>query len=229
MNITRIAGPAGVIVLAALTLSPQVLAQGNSNKPPQGAVTVSLDAKPNPVVFGSPMTLSGKVAGDAKADIVIRFEQDTTKPYGDKYTPSAFTAKTTNGGQWSVAIKPTVNTQYRALAQTSPAVTSGARLVNVRPLIGLRVSDSTPRRGSLVKFSGSVFPAHDGMRVSIQRRTSTGGFAPVARPMLVDAGAAKSTYTRRLRIFRDGVYRVKLTGHGDHVSGYSRLRTLTVH
>jgi len=228
MNIKHIAGTGGAVVLAALAISPQVLAQGNSNKPPQ-AVSVTLDAKPNPVVFSAVTTISGKVTGENKAGVVIRFEQDTTKPYGDQYTPSTLTTTTKAGGNFSVAYKPTVNTQLRAIAHTSPPVTSNARLVNVRPLVGLRVSDSTPRRGSLVTFSGSVFPAHDGSRASIQRRTSTGGWVTVARPLLNDAGTAKSTYTRRIRIFRDAVYRVKVAGHDDHVNGFSRLRTLTVH
>ncbi len=229
MNMKRISGTGGAVVLAALAIVPQALAQGNSNKPPPAANAVSLDAKPNPVVFGSSTTLSGKVTGDTKAGVVIRFEQDTTKPYGDKYTASAQTATTQNGGQFTLTFKPTVNTQLRAIAQASPPVTSNARLVMVRTLVGLRISDSTPRRGSLVTFSGSVFPAHDGAKALIQRRTSTGGWLTVARPGLRDAGAAKSTYTRRLRIFRDAVYRVKVAGDGDHVNGFSRLRTLTVH
>ncbi len=231
MNLTHIAGTGGAVVLAALAVSPQVLAQGNSNKPPKPPtpVTVSLDAKPNPLVFGTVTTLSGKVNGNSAAGVVIRFEQDATKPYGDRYTAAAITATTKAGGQFSVAYKPAVNTQLRAIAQNSPPVTSNARLVMVRTLVGLRVSDSTPRRGSLVTFSGSVFPAHDGTRASIQRRTSTGAWAPVARPLLNDAGTAKSTYTRRIRIYRHGVYRVKVTGHDDHASGYSRLRALTVH
>ncbi len=227
MNIKHIAGAAGAVALAALTGSPQVLAQGNSNKPPPG-VSVTLDAKPNPVVFSTVTTLSGKLAGETKAGVVIRFEQDTTKPYGDKYTPSTLTTTTKAGGQFSVAYKPTVNTQLRAIAQASPPVTSNARLVLVRTLVGLRVSDSTPRRGSLVTFSGSVFPAHDGQRALIQRRTASGGWITVARPGLRDAGTAKSTYSRRLRIFRDAVYRVKVPGDGDHVNGFSRLRSLNV-
>jgi hypothetical protein len=229
MNINHIAGCAGAVVLTALAVSPQVLAQGNGNNKPPQAAAVTLDAKPNPVVFSSVTVLSGKVSGTTKAGVAVRFEQDTTKPYGDKYSPISLTATTQAGGQYSVNLKPAVNTQLRAIAQTSPPVTSSARLVMVRPLVGLRVSDSTPKRGSLVTFSGSVFPAHDGQRALIQRRTSTGGFATIARPLLADAGTAKSTYTRRIRIFRDGVYRVKVAGDGDHVNGYSRLRTLTVH
>ncbi|MEY2514329.1 MAG: hypothetical protein QOJ89_1687 [bacterium] len=228
MNIKHIAGTGGAVVLAALAISPQVLAQGNSNKPPQAA-SVTLDAKPSPVVFSSVTTLSGKLSADTKSGVVVNFEADTTKPYGDKYTPIALATTTNAGGQFSVAYKPAVNTQLRAIAKASPPVTSNARLVLVRPLVGLRVSDSTPRRGSLVTFSGSVFPAHDGTRASIQRRTASGGWVTVARPLLNDAGTAKSTYTRRIRIFRDDVYRVKVAGHDDHVNGFSRPRTLTVH
>jgi hypothetical protein len=229
MNIKRISGTGGAVVLAALAIAPQVLAQGNSGKSTPPANAVNLDAKPNPVVFSAVTTLSGKVSGDTKAGVVIRFEQDTTKPYGDRYTPAALTATTKAGGQFTLAYKPAVNTQLRAIAQASPPVTSNARLVMVRPLVGLRVSDSTPRRGSLVTFSGSVFPPHDGQRALIQRRTASGGWLTVARPGLRDAGTVKSTYTRRLRIFRDAVYRVKVAGDGDHVNGFSRLRTLTVH
>ena len=89
MNIKHIAGTGSAVVLAALAVSPQVLAQGNSNKP---AVSVSLDAKPNPVVFSAVTTISGKVTGENKAGVVIRFEQDTSKPYGDKYTCLLYTS-----------------------------------------------------------------------------------------------------------------------------------------
>ncbi|MBA3745954.1 MAG: hypothetical protein H0W96_00445 [Solirubrobacterales bacterium] len=221
----RIAPPT-LIVLAALSTSPHVLAQGNSNKPKTS--TVTLDAAPNPVVFGSVTTLTGTVAGPTNAGTVVRFEQDTTKPYGDQYKPIAQTATTNNAGKFTVAFKPSVNTQVRAIAQASPPVTSGPRLVLVRSLVGLRVSDSTPRRGSLVTFSGSVYPAHDGQRALIQRRTSSGGWTTVARPVLQDAGTTRSKYTRRIRIFRDAVYRVKVAGDADHVNGYSKTRSLRI-
>ena len=213
----------------ALTPGSQALAQGTSGKPPKPAAAVSLDAQPNPLVFGSLTTLSGKLTGQTKAGVVIRFEQDATLPYGDSYQPSPLTATTGAGGNYSVTAKPLVKTQYRAIAQDSPPVRSAPRLVLVRSRVGLRLSDSTPRRGSLVRFSGSVYPAHDGLRVLIQKRSPSGRFVTVARPRLRDAGSTYSTYTRRLRIFRDGVYRAKLPSDGDHVNGFSRARSVTVH
>lgn len=214
----------------ALTPGSQALAQGTSGKPPKPAAAVSLDAQPNPLVFGSLTTLSGKLTGQTKAGVVIRFEQDATLPYGDSYQPSpTLTATTGADGKYSVKAKPLVKTQYRATAQNSPPVPSAPRLVLVRSRVGLRLSDSTPRRGSLVRFSGSVYPAHDGLRVLIQKRSPSGRFVTVARPRLRDAGSTYSTYTRRLRIFRDGVYRAKLPSDGDHVNGFSRTRSVTVH
>src|ERR1044072_7037744 len=222
----RIAAPA---VAGLALLAPQVLAQGNAPPKPPGTAAGTLDAKANPLVFGQVTTLSGDVSGKDSGGVKIRFEEDATRPYGDSYKPSALSATTANNGKYSVAAKPLVNTQYRAIAQASPPVTSAPRLVLVRTLVGLRGSDSTPRRGSLVTFSGSVFPAHDGARALVQRRTRSGGFVTLARPALQDAGAQKSTYTKRLRVRSDGVYRVKVAGDGDHVNGYSRLRTLDVH
>ena len=51
----------------------------------------------------------------------------------------------------------------------------------------------------------------------------------MVRTKLRDAGSAKSTYSRRVRIYRDGVYRVKVAGDGDHINGFSRLKTIDVH
>ena len=208
-SISRTIAIAAPAVAGLAMLAPGVFAQGNKPpKPPAAAVT--LDAKPNPLVFGQITMLSGDVAGKDSGGVKIRFEEDATRPYGDSYKPSALTATTANNGRYAVAAKPLVNTQYRAIAQTSPPVTSAPRLVLVRTLVGLRVSDSTPRRGSLVSFSGSVFPAHDGGRALIQRRTRSGGFVTLARPALLDAGTQRSTYSKRLRVRSDGVYRVKV-------------------
>ncbi len=65
--------------------------------------------------------------------------------------------------------------------------------------------------------------------VRIQRRSPSGRFVTVARTRLRDAGTVRSTYSRRVRVYRDGVYRVRVTGDGDHINGVSRLKTIDVH
>lgn len=213
----------------ALACVPAAAAQ--SAKVPKGAKddsAITLAAKPTIVVYSGVTTLSGRVSGaDARA-VTVRLEEDSTRPYGDSYKPSGATTTTDPSGRYAFALKPLQNTQYRAIAHASPRVTSAARLVLVRTLVGAKVSDSTPVRGTLVRFSGSVFPAHDGRPVHIQKRSTTGRFVTVARTTLRDAGAARSSYSRRIKVVRDGVYRVKVPGDGDHVNGFSRARSIDV-
>ncbi len=212
----------------ALAFAPAAVAKPPS-QPQSGATAITIDAKAAIIVFSGATTLSGRLSG-AKADgVSVRLEQDDSRPYGDSYKPTGSTAVTASNGKYEFSVKPLLNTQYRVVAKASPPVMSSAKLVRVRMLVGLNLSDMTPARGSLVRFSGSVFPAHDGRTAHIQKRSPSGRFITVIRTRLRDAGDAKSTYSRRVRVFRDGVYRVKIAGDADHVNGFSRLRTMTVH
>jgi len=220
-------------VALALAFAPAATAQKPKAPPtpvtPPAGPSITLDAKPSIIIFSGVTTLSGRLGGPKAGSVGLRLFRDTTRPYGDSYRFAGKTATTDRNGRYSFAVKPLVNTSYRVVASTTPPVTSPARLVLVRIKVGIRVSDRTPRRGSLVRFYGSVFPAHDGRTVSIQRRTRSGSFRTVVRTRLRDAGTTKSTYSRRLRIYRDGVYRVKVAADGDHANGLSSLKSIDVH
>jgi hypothetical protein len=219
-----------ITAVAGATLAPAALAAkpGKPTPPGKAGYALSVDATPNPVVFGASTTLSGKLTGPTAAGVTIRLEQDVTLPLGDKYVPTGATTTTAASGAWSLAASPRVNTLYRAVAQTSPDTTSPVERVNVRPSIRLSLSDSTPRKGQLVRFSGTVTPAHDALTALIQKRSSTGAWITVARAALSDDGPSRSSYARRLRVRASGVYRVKLAEHADHTNGFSRLRTVRV-
>jgi hypothetical protein len=200
-------------------------------KPPttNGSSALSIDAAPATLVFGGSTTLSGKLTGPRASGVVVRIEQDTTVPLGDSFVPTTQTATTAGNGTWTASVRPSVNTLYHAVAQTSPPTTSPVKRVNVRPLVRLSLSDATPARGSLVRFSGAVAPQHDGRRVLLQRRGTDGVFRTVVLARLRDAGSSRSVYARSLRIRSTGVYRAKIAQHADHTNGYSALRTITVH
>jgi hypothetical protein len=222
------------VAMLALAVAPAAAAKPTppANPPGQakpGAAAITLDAKPAIVVFSGATTLSGRLSGAKAYSVAVRLEQDDSRPYGDAYKATGKTATVANNGNYAFTVKPLVNTQYRVVAQDSPPVTSAPKLVLVRTLVGLNLSDSTPARGALVRFHGTVYPAHDGRAVLIQKRSPTGRFVTVGRTTLRDAGTAKSSYSRRLRVFRDGAYRVKVSGDADHVNGYSRVRTINVH
>ncbi|MBW3608940.1 MAG: hypothetical protein KY463_11395 [Actinobacteria bacterium] len=217
----------GVSLALAVALAPAAVAAKPAKPAPASALTIA--AKPTIIVFSGATTLSGRLSGAKVDGVKVRLEQDTTRPYGDSYTATGTTALTASNGRYTFGVKPLVNTRYRVVAQASPPVASPATLVRVRIRVGLNVSDTTPARGRLVRFSGSASPAHDGRTAYIQRRSATGRFITVGRTTLRDAGSTRSTYSRRLRVSRNGVYRVKVVGDADHINGFSRLRSLTVH
>jgi hypothetical protein len=62
----------------------------------------------------------------------------------------------------------------------------------------------------------------------LQRRGSGGSYRTVARTGLPEAGEARSTYSRRLRVFRDGVYFARVLG-GGHLAGTSRRRRIDLY
>jgi len=193
-------------------------------KPPAGAPALTLDAAPNPLVFGTPVKLAGKLSNTASdRGVVVRLEQDQTRPFGDSYKSTGLTATTENNGSYGFAFKPAKNTQYRAVAQASPPVTSNPRLVLVRPLVGLRVSTQRPVAGRLVRFFGIVRPARSGGTAIVQKRTSR-GFVTVARRRLSGSGGS---YSIRARVRSAGDYRVKVPGNAEFVNGLSRLVRIT--
>lgn len=101
---------------------------------------------------------------------------------------------------------------------TSPTV-----LVRVRYLVTFRANDYTARRGQLIRFSGYVRPARLGRVVRIQRRRANGTFRTIARARLRRSTiAGRSTYTRRIRVYRTAVYRVRISADADHATGTSR-------
>ena len=131
-------------------------------------------------------------------------------------------------GDAAFTTRPRRNDSYRAVARTTPEQMSAESLVKVAPLVGFRVSDSTPRAGSRVRFSGTVRPRHNGRRVYVQRKIGTGSFVDdpqddpreprPPRPRSTRCGCASA---------RAATYRVRILGHADHAMGISRERVLT--
>src|ERR687895_2005236 len=206
-------------LVAALAL----VAPGVAQKPPKSG-SLTLRASADQVTYSNPVTLTGKVKG-AKAGVIVSLERRSTDAAA--FVPAA-TVATDRNGDFSFTQRPSKSTVYRATAATTPPAVSREVTTAVAPLVGLRVGDSTPRKGQRVRFRGTVRPQHDGTRVAIQRKRRDGTWATVATPLLRDAGSAYSRYSKRLRIRRSGTYRTVIAGHADHAEGISRERTLTV-
>ena len=213
-------------LLAALALTifavPTVAAQKKPNQ------QLSIAAAPTTVTFGNELKITGKLTGGSARDVSgqnVTLESDAF-PYEGRFERVA-AGDTNDAGEYSFTLKPGTNARYRA--EVKPNTQSPVVTVNVRVKVTMAVSDTTPKKGARVKFSGAVAPAHDGKVARVQRKTST-GWKSIAKAPLVDAGEEISTYSKRVRITRTGRYRVRFSpGDGDHVAGKSRARRITVH
>ena len=212
-----------LIVAAALAAALAFTATGQAQKPPKsGAVTLKASAAQ--VTFPTPVTLTGKVKG-AKAGVLVTLERRAAD--ATAFVPAG-TATTDGNGDYTFTQRPAQSSVFRATAATTPPATSADTPVAVAPLVGLKVSDSTPRKGQRVRFRGTVRPQHDGTRVAIQRKRADGTWVTVKSPLLRDAGSSYSRYSKRIRIRRTGTYRTVIAAHADHAEGVSRERTLTL-
>jgi hypothetical protein len=198
--------------------------------PAASTPAVTIDAAPATVTFGRSTRIAGRVTGSGAG---VKVQLDASPfPYTDPFKPAA-NGTTVDGGAYAFTVAPTLNTRYRVEAKAAPDATSAVVTVNVRPRVGLRLSDRTPRRGQRVRFAGSVLPAHDGSRVRLQRRTRT-GWKTIATPLLRAAtpvnGVARSKYAKRLRVRSSRTFRtVFVPTDGDHVRGKSPKRRARVH
>src|SRR6266576_6237819 len=126
------------------------------------SVTISV-SRPS-VVYGGSVTLSGKIA-DSSAGQTVNV---LAEPSGASSFSALGSVTTTAGGRWSDAVKPTIETAYKAtwMNATSPTVT-----VKVRPLITLTLVNAS--NGT---FSSKVTAARSfaGKFVLVQRLSSTG-------------------------------------------------------
>jgi len=212
-SIITIAAFLGVTVLAV----PAV----DAAKPQPRNLTI--DASANTIKVGGTVTLSGKLNGTNNGGRSVTIEQD---PFPIDTFTNAGTATTNATGDWTFAHKPAVNTRYRARSGNADSKTVD---VMVRPAISLTVSDRTPSAGSRVRFSGQLCPEHDGVAIAPQRRFGT-KWRTLRKPVLKDIPAGTcSSYSKRLPVRKDGVYRTRFLGDADHVAGNSRGKRLNVH
>jgi hypothetical protein len=214
---------AATALVACVAVPAGAAAQKPPQKPPKQPGKLSLRATPNPVKFGKSVTIAGKLTGPGNAEKAVTLSEDPFV-FGD--WTSVGTATVDAQGDYSFVRSPTVNTRYQA---RQGGLESEIVTVSVSPRVSLRLSDRTPAAGKRVRFSGRVCPQHDGVSLALQRRTAPKQWRTVARVVTADAGDECSTYSRRRRVRRDGVYRTFFSADADHAAGSSRARRIDVH
>ena len=189
---------------------------------------VDIAAAVGVVTYGRSTVVSGKVRGPKAGAIQVVLEKQAW-PYTTPFKPTGAVTNTGSNGHYAFGVSPRVRTHYRVVAKTAPPVTSATVTVGVRYAVSFFVSSRFVHPGARVRFFGSVRPAANGRLVLIQRLTSTGVYRTVARAVLhATTSSTRSSYSKRLRIYRSGVYRVRIGAHLPYGASNSRSRGITV-
>jgi hypothetical protein len=193
---------------------------------PNQVTDVGIGVDPFAITYGQTATVSGQLTGrDVRQPLVL---QGAPFPY-QAFGAIAQGASGANG-RYSFAVAPPITMRYQVSSTINSSIGSGVVQLTVSQRVDAAVSDSTPRRGQPVRFSGTVGPGHPGAVAYIQRRVpATGRFRTVKRTHLLDAGLTSSVFTARLRIRHTGLYAVRVRGTAYNAPGYSGLIAIHVH
>jgi hypothetical protein len=187
---------------------------------------VSLAATPNPVAFGSPVTLAGQLTGTGNANRQVVL-QSNPFPYTQGFQNASNVQVTDAAGNFSFPLLSVpLNTQYRVQMPQKPEVVSPIVSLGVAVMLTTHVSSHRVTRGARVRWSGTVRPASDGARVVFQRKKGT-RWVQVSHTFARGSGKS-SHYSKRVRISRGGTYRAVVQVAGAFVGDegtHMHLRT----
>jgi hypothetical protein len=213
--------------LAAVLAAPLVAGGAPSSPVTTSAVELTIGADDSPITFDSSTTISGRLKGaKVRSGVTVNLQKQTFPFTGDFVTTKTTTTRA-NGTYTFGNVAPTENSRFRAVS-SSPETTSDTVEVEVAIKVVLRLSDSTPHKREVIRFSGTASPEHDGRTVYIQRKSHTGRWHSVKKTTLKDAGSELSRFSKRYRIRRDGTFRARVFHDSDHEDGTSREKHANV-
>jgi hypothetical protein len=181
----------------------------------------TLAANPNPVTWGTGVTLTGQLTGTGNAGRQVKL-QTRGFPFTTSFADFGNASVTDANGNFSFFVPLlTVNTQVRVTTVGTPRATSAVVIVGSAVRVGVKASHTRVHRGGRVRFSGFVTPANDGALFSIQR-VKNGQWVTVKGGSLRHFSTQSSHYRRTLRIVHFGKYRVFVGVNNQNTSGVSR-------
>jgi len=159
---------------------------------PQRSVTLA--ASQQLIKFNTTMsTLTGQLVGVPKPANVRITLQRAVFPYQRFRALQRVRADAT--GSFSFTVAPAVNTQYRVVAATKPALQSTTVGVLVMPQVTIKLSSGHPRAGHPLRVSGYVYPEDNRAGVELQF-TRTANWRVVRTGQAYDiGGSVRSGYS----------------------------------
>jgi hypothetical protein len=181
--------------------------------------SATLAADGNPVTYGRPVVLTGKLGGSKTSGVRVRL-QTTSFPFSSPFADALSPATSSKSGTYSFTL-PAVWMTTRALviAEGAPSLLSPTVVIRSAVRTGIRTITRTTLGSATV--SGRVTPYTANGFASLQRQSATGRWLPLRRATpgpdgrySVTVGATRAPMTLRVvGVPRDG---------GGHVTGVSR-------
>ena len=184
---------------------------------------LNITANPNPVVFGSPSTITGTLTGTGNAGKAVQL-QTKPFPYTADWANLGNAVVTDQAGNFAIPLLTVPATaQYRVVTTERPIVASPILILGVAVSVKTNISATRVTRGRSVRFSGTIRPARAGAQWAIQKQTREGAWVTVAGSITKGGTTSFSGFSKRVRIPRGGRYRVfVLIVDGNFTSGIGR-------
>jgi len=147
---------------------------------------VTIQASVDPVAYGSPMTISGTVAGAVNQPVTLLAQTP-----GGAFAPVA--KGVTNGGEYTFTESPLQSTRYRV---SSTSASSATLSEGVTYALSATPFASTVQAGEQLTFTGTLAPAHEGQVVDLEGRNASGlGYRVIAVGAVSSLSAYSIAYT----------------------------------
>jgi hypothetical protein len=194
-------------IVAACTLAVLAVPVAALADPP---TRITIVAVFDPITYGEDAYVNGQLQGNAQGGQIVALEQ-SPPPFTDWTAVSQATADP--AGYYSFKLHPTQTMQYRTSSQAIPS--ERPVQVSVAPRITLKAAAAGRK---IVRFSGTFAPALDGQKVSIQRRSKSGGWTTITKARLHGGG---KSFHGRLRAHKAVTLRALFASDGAHLDGSS--------
>ena len=219
---------AGLFAAAAVAAAVAVAAPAGAQDP-----SPVINFSERNVILGAPVTISGTLVNGA-ADAGRQVQLDERRaPFPGTW---GVVQESTAGpdGSYAFTVVPPRKAYFSVVAPATAAAgrqASAGWLVSVRRKVSIKVSDRTPRKNQLVRFSGFISPSYPlgpSSVATLQRRDGTGAFANV-KAVLLKAAGDYTSYRARVHVRRPGAYRVYVPASTFLSSGASVAIVVRVH
>jgi hypothetical protein len=183
------------------------------------ATGATLTASKDPVTYGQPVTLSGKLAGSKVSNVRVRL-QTTAFPFNAPFADTGNALKSTSKGEYSFTL-PAVTATTRALVVVDGLPSFFSRTIVVRSAARAGITSITRRVDGHVVVRGRVIPVTANGIAALQRQSAKGAWLPLKRAHV----RADGRYTVTL-LARRNAMSIRAVGlphdNGAHVAGTSR-------